>query len=166
MKKSRKVIYPGTFDPITNGHLDILRRASTLFDEVTVAVAASSAKSTIFSLAERLDLINKVVLGSRLKARVRVESFTGLLTDYARKKGVKTVVRGLRAISDFEYEFQMALMNRHLEKEFETVFLMPDEKYVYLSSSLVREVARLKGELKGFLPPQVLKAVETKFRSR
>ena len=164
MSKGRKVIYPGTFDPITNGHLDILRRAATLFDEVTVAVVAGGAKTPIFALPERIELITKVVNTLKFPAKIKVEAFTGLLTTYARKKGVKTVIRGLRALSDFEYEFQMALMNRHLQRDFETVFLMPDEKYVYLSSSMVREVARLHGDLGTFLPKAVLSAVEAKFR--
>ena len=164
--KNKKAIYPGTFDPITHGHLDILHRASDLFDEVTIAVAGSTNKAPIFTVEERVALIKKVLTKHRFPSRVRVEAFSGLLTDYARKKGVDTVVRGLRAISDFESEFQMALMNRHLAPDLETVFLMPDEKYVYLSSSLVREVARLKGQLHTFLPREVVTAVEAKFRRR
>lgn len=162
MRKGRKAIYPGTFDPITNGHLDLLHRASDLFDEVIIAVAESTPKDTIFSLAERLALAEKVIASNKFEVRVSVESFSGLLVDYARKKGVQTLVRGLRAVSDFEYEYQMALMNRHLDPELETVFLMPDEKYVYLSSSLVRQIARLGGDLSAFLPRAVLSALQSK----
>lgn len=133
---------------------------------MTVAVVGNTTKDPIFSLQERVALINTVIKAYKFPAKVKVEPFFGLLTEYARKKRVFTVVRGLRAISDFEYEFQMALMNRHLGPEMETVFLMPDEKYVYLSSSLVREVARLKGELKAFLPRPVIAAVEAKFKKR
>ena len=164
MRKGRKAIYPGTFDPITNGHLDLLHRAADLFDEVIIAVADSTPKDTIFSLSERLALAEKVIASNKFEVRVSVESFSGLLVDYARKKGVQTLVRGLRAISDFEYEYQMALMNRHLGPELETVFLMPDEKYVYLSSSLVRQIARLGGDLGAFLPKAVLTALEAKLR--
>lgn len=166
MRKGRKAIYPGTFDPITNGHLDLLRRASDLFDEVVIAVAENTSKDTIFTLAERLTLANKVISANKFDVRVTVESFSGLLVNYVRKKGVMTLVRGLRAISDFEYEYQMALMNRHLGPEVETVFLMPDEKYVYLSSSLVRQIARLGGDLSAFLPKTVIAALEAKLRSR
>lgn len=164
MRKGRIAIYPGTFDPITNGHLDLLHRASDLFDEVIIAVAKVTGKDTIFSLEERLSLAEKVVAAGKFDVRVTVEAFDGLLVDYARKKGVQTLVRGLRAISDFEYEYQMALMNRHLRPELETVFLMPDEKYVYLSSSLVRQIARLKGDLSAFLPKTVLTALQAKLR--
>ena len=164
MRKGRKAIYPGTFDPITNGHLDLLHRAADLFDEVILAVAEDTHKDTIFTLPERLALVNKVIHATKFEVRVSVESFSGLLVHYARKKGVMTLVRGLRAISDFEYEFQMALMNRHLGPELETVFLMPDEKFVYLSSSLVRQVARLNGDLSAFLPKAVVAAVEAKLR--
>ncbi len=164
MKKGRAAIYPGTFDPVTNGHLDILTRAAEIFDEVIVSVAASTTKDTIFSLSERISLLNQVIKGGNFPARIRVEPFSGLLVHYAQKKGVYTLVRGLRAISDFEYEFQMALMNRHLGPEVETVFLMPDEKYVYLSSSMVRTIARLDGDLREFLPKPVITALARKFR--
>jgi pantetheine-phosphate adenylyltransferase len=164
MRKGRKAIYPGTFDPITNGHLDLLHRASDLFDEVIIAVAEVTGKDTIFTLSERLSLVNKAIAAQKFEVRVSVESFSGLLVNYARKKGVMTLVRGLRAISDFEYEYQMALMNRHLGPELETVFLMPDEKYVYLSSSLVRQIARLGGDLSSFLPKPVIAALEAKLR--
>ena len=165
MKKSKKIaLYPGTFDPITFGHLDILKRASYIFDEVIVGISMKSAKSTLFPVDERVALVKKVLSQTNFHCPVRLETFSGLLVGFAKSKGVSTLVRGLRAISDFEYEFQMALMNRHQASDIETVFLMPDEKYVYLSSSMVREVARLNGNLKAFLPPLVVQALKTKFK--
>ncbi len=163
VKKNNKAIYPGTFDPVTFGHLDILSRASAIFDEVIIAVSENAAKATLFSVPERIDLIKKVVQGRKFQCPIRTQSFRGLLVEFARQNGVGTLVRGLRAISDFEYEFQMALMNRHQAAAIETVFLMPDEKYVYLSSSMVREVARLHGDLAAFLPDVVSKALRSKF---
>ena len=161
----KKVIalYPGTFDPITFGHLDILRRATSIFDEVIVAISKHSSKQTLFTFDERLRLVKEVVSSQKFHCPVRVEVFSGLLVKFAKSRGVHTLVRGLRAISDFEYEFQMALMNRHQETEIETVFLMPDEKYVYLSSSMVREIARLNGNLRAFLPSIVIKEIKEKF---
>lgn len=163
-KFKRKAIYPGTFDPVTNGHLDIISRAADIFDEVVVAVSQNSNKTTLFSFSERLEMLKKSIEGKKFSCPVRVESFSGLLVRFARKKKIKTLVRGLRAISDFEYEFQMALMNRHQASDIETVFLMPDEKYVYLSSSMIKEIARLKGNLKAFLPTFVISKVHKKFR--
>ncbi len=151
-------IYPGTFDPITNGHIDILKRALRLFDKVVIAVARNSAKNPLFSEKERLSMIKGAV--GRLKG-VEVDSFEGLVVDYARKRKATACVRGLRAISDFEYELQMALMNRKLSEDFVTVFLMPNEKYTYLDSSIVREIARLHGNVKDFVPPNVLRKLET-----
>jgi pantetheine-phosphate adenylyltransferase len=155
----RTAIYPGTFDPITNGHLDILRRALTLFDRVIITIARNSAKKPLFSDTERLALIQESVKG--LKG-VEIDSFGGLLVDYARKKKATAVVRGLRAISDFEYELQMALMNRKLDEDLVTVFLMPNEKYTYLNSSIVREIARHRGDIREFVQPHVLRALEEK----
>lgn len=164
MKRKGRAIYPGTFDPITFGHLDIINRASAIFDEVIVAISKQSSKSTLFPLDERVALVKKVLSQRAFKCPVKVELFSGLLVRFAKERGVTTLVRGLRAISDFEYEFQMALMNRHqASQEIETVFLMPDEKYVYLSSSMVREVARLNGDLKSFLPPIVVQALNKKY---
>jgi pantetheine-phosphate adenylyltransferase len=163
MTAKRKAIYPGTFDPVTNGHLDIVQRATEIFDEVIIAVSKNSSKQTLFSLDQRLHLL-KASLKKKYRCPVRVETFSGLLVNFAKKEKVKTLVRGLRAISDFEYEFQMALMNRHQAQSIETVFLMPDEKYVYLSSSMVREVARLGGNLSAFVPPPVLSFVKSKLR--
>ena len=153
----RTAIYPGTFDPITNGHIDIIERALKLFDKVIITVARNSAKNPLFSEEERMVLIKDAV--RHLKG-VEVDSFDGLLVDYARKKKATAFVRGLRAISDFEYELQMALMNRKLNEDLVTVFLMPHEKYTYLNSSIVREIARHKGDVKDFVPPNVLRKLE------
>ncbi len=157
----RIAIYPGTFDPITNGHLDILERAMKLFDKVIITIARNSSKSPLFTEEERLDLIRRVVAPFK---NVEVDSFDGLLVEYARKQNASAVVRGLRAISDFEYEFQMALMNRKLSESLVTVFLMPNEKYTYLNSSIVREIARLGGNINGFVPPEVQQALEQKLK--
>jgi pantetheine-phosphate adenylyltransferase len=148
----RIAIYPGSFDPVTNGHVDIVERGRHLFDEIIVAVSDNQSKHPTFSLAERLIFLRQAV---RPYPQVRVESFSGLLTDYVKRKKAVAVIRGLRAVSDFEYEFQMALMNRRQNTRFETVFLMPDEKYTYLSSSLVREVSRLGGHVRGLVPRHV-----------
>jgi pantetheine-phosphate adenylyltransferase len=145
-------VYPGTFDPITNGHLDIIERGSRLFERVIVAILENPEKDPMLTLEERIRLIRSCI--SRL-ANVEVESFAGLLADYARSRRARVIVRGLRAISDFEYEFQMALMNRRLNPEMETVFMMPREDYSYLSSRLVREVVALGGSVKGLVPPEV-----------
>jgi pantetheine-phosphate adenylyltransferase len=161
--KKRIAIYPGTFDPVTFGHLDILERATAIFDEVIVAASESSSKSTLFTLPERIQLMKTVLAQKKFKSPVRVETFRGLLVNYATQQGVTALVRGLRAVSDFEYEFQMALMNRHQAHGIETVFLMPDEKFVYLSSSIIKEVARLKGNLRAFLPKPVIAALQKKF---
>jgi pantetheine-phosphate adenylyltransferase len=155
----RTAIYPGTFDPITNGHLDILERALKLFDRVIIAIARNSAKNPLFSEEERLAMIKESV--KHLKG-VEIDSFDILLVEYARKKKAAAVVRGLRAISDFEYELQMALMNRKLNEDLVTVFLMPNERYTYLNSSIVREIARHKGNIREFVPPHVLRALEEK----
>jgi len=156
-------IYPGTFDPITNGHIDILERAIKLFDKVIITIARNSTKNPLFTDKERLDLIRSV---TKQYPQVEVDSFEGLLVEYAKKKKATAVVRGLRAISDFEYEFQMALMNRALDETVETVFLMPNEKYTYLNSSIVREIAKLHGNVSGFVPPTVQKALVAKLKSQ
>lgn len=154
-------IYPGTFDPITNGHLDIVERAVTLFDTVIVTVARNPSKKPLFDQDERCALIRSAV---KHYSNVEVDTFDGLLVEYAKKKKAVALVRGLRAISDFEYELQMALMNRKLDSTLETVFLMPNEKYTYLNSSIVREIARLGGNVQDFVPDAVLKAFQKKFR--
>jgi len=156
-------IYPGTFDPITNGHLDIVQRAARLFDKVIVTIARNSSKNPMFTEQERLSLITTAIKGNK---RVEVDVFDGLLVDYARKKKATAIVRGLRAISDFEYEFQMALMNRKLNDQIETVFMMPNSKYTFLNSSIVREIARLGGEVKEFVPPVVQKALAARIKDR
>jgi pantetheine-phosphate adenylyltransferase len=155
----RIAIYPGSFDPVTNGHVDIIRRGSRLFDLIVVALSENSHKTPYFSLEERLSFLRSAFRGRR---EIQVESFSGLLTRYVRQKKACAVIRGLRAVSDFEYEFQMALMNRRQNAQFETVFLMPDERYTYLSSSLVREISRLGGHVKGLVPPLVEKALKSR----
>jgi len=156
----RTVLYPGTFDPITNGHLDILKRACELFDSVIVAIAVNPAKTPLFTLEERLYLIKESVAKFD---NVSVDSFNGLLVDYAKKRGAIGIIRGLRAISDFEYEFQMALMNRKLDENIATIFLMPHEKYTYLNSSIVRDLAALCSDVGDFVPQVVEEALKKKF---
>ena len=162
MTKKNKIIalYPGTFDPITNGHVSLVDRAAGLFDELVVAVASSSPKSTLFTVQERLEMVSQVLAG---RDNVRVETFDDLLADYARKIGAVAIVRGLRAVSDFEYEFQMALMNRRLVHEIETVFLMPALSWVYLSSTIVKDVASNGGDITGLVPPVAAVMLERKF---
>ncbi len=149
---SMTAVYPGTFDPITNGHLDIITRGARLFDQVLVAILRNPEKEPVFPLEERMEILRAVV--GRLP-NVRVEAFDGLLVDYARSRGAQAIVRGLRALSDFEYEYQMALMNRRLGPDIETVYMMPSETYTYVSSRLVKEVARLGGDVSGLVPREV-----------
>jgi pantetheine-phosphate adenylyltransferase len=157
----RLAIYPGSFDPITNGHVDVIARAATLFDEVIVAAAQNEAKQSLFTIEERVGMLGEVT--GRFE-NVRVLAFNGLLVEFARKHGAVAVVRGLRAISDFEFEFQMALMNRKLEPSVETVFLTPREEYTYLSSRIVKEIARLGGPVDAFVPGPVVEALRKKLR--
>ncbi len=152
----RHCIYPGTFDPITNGHLDVLQRAARLFDQVTVAVAESSAKTTTFTAERRLELIRPNVAHL---PNVRVTSFNGLLVDFAREQNAIAIIRGLRALADFEFEFNMALMNRHLAPDIEAIFVMPREAYSYTSSSLVKQVAKYGGDIAHFVPANVAEAL-------
>jgi pantetheine-phosphate adenylyltransferase len=159
----RRVIYPGTFDPITFGHLDILSRAIKLFDEIIITVAVNPAKNPLFTLDERIALIRKVIKNEEKLQKVSVEGFEGLLVNYAVEKKACAIIRGLRAVSDFEYELQMALMNRRLKNEISTVFMMPHEKHTYLNSTIVKEVARLGGDISNFVPPAVEKALLKKF---
>jgi pantetheine-phosphate adenylyltransferase len=156
----RRAIYPGSFDPVTNGHLDVVERARKLFDEVIVAVAHNDEKQALFSLDQRLDLLRKTI--GKID-NVRVAQFKGLLVDFARGQKAHAVIRGLRAVSDFEFEFQMALMNRKLKSDLETIFLMPKEEYTYLSSRLVKEIARLGGDVSKFVPLIVAKALAKEF---
>ena len=156
---TRKAIYPGTFDPITYGHLDVIKRAAALYDMVYIAVAKSEDKKPFFTVTERIDMIRKSV---KVYKNVEVESFKGLAVDFAEKKQVKVVIRGLRMISDFEYEFQMALTNRKLNPEIETVFMMPNEAYSYLSSRLIKEVSGLGADVSHFVPANVEKKLKGK----
>lgn len=158
----RIAICPGSFDPITNGHLDVIQRAARLFDRVIVAVAASEPKGPLFALPERLELVRRAVAHV---PNVEAEGFQGLLVDYARQKGAHAVVRGLRAVSDFEFEFQLALMNRKLNEQIETLFMMPRESYTFLSSRLVKEIATLGGDVTDFVPPPVLDALRARLSS-
>ena len=153
-------VYPGTFDPITNGHLDIIERGVRLFDRIIVALLKNADKEPLLPLDERIEIVRAVVAKF---PNVTVESFDGLLVDYARARGAQAIVRGLRALSDFEYEFQMALMNRRLEPGVETVFMMPSETYSYVSSRLVREVVRLGGDVKGLVPEEVLAHLRARY---
>ncbi len=156
-------IYPGSFDPITNGHLDIIERASKLFDRVVVAVLSNPAKSSLFTPEERVGLIERSVVGL---PHVTADLFAGLLVDYCYRHDASVIIRGIRAVSDFEYEFQMALMNRRLRDEVETLFMMPQELYTYLSSRLVKEVFSLGGSVRGLVPDFVLEALTQKYPSR
>ena len=156
----RRALTPGTFDPITSGHLDVITRTAQLVDEVVVAVAASPKKQPLFSLEERAELVRQAT--SHLP-NVRVEPFDELLVDFARRMGAQAVVKGLRAITDFEYEFQMTALNYQLNQELETLFIMSPPQYMYLSSSIVREIASLHGDVNGFVPPCVKGALEAKF---
>jgi pantetheine-phosphate adenylyltransferase len=157
----RTAIYPGSFDPLTNGHLDVIQRAAKLFDRVVVAVASNESKHPLFSQAERLALVQAAV--ARLP-RVEADSFDGLLVEYVERRRAQAIVRGLRAVSDFEFEFQLALMNRKLNERVETIFMMPKDTYTFLSSRLVKEIARLGGDVACFVPPQVEAALKKKFR--
>ena len=159
----RRAIYPGSFDPVTNGHLDVIARARKLFDEVVVAVAHNIDKEPLFTLEERLQLLRNV-LGN--DPGIRIGQFDGLLVEFAVNEQANAVIRGLRAVSDFEFEFQMALMNRKLQGNVETIFLMPKEEYTYLSSRLVKEIARLGGNVSAFVPPGVAKALANKMTKR
>lgn len=156
-------VYPGSFDPITNGHIDIIRRAASIFDKVYVTLAVNSSKRPLFSLEERRDLVAESI---KELPNVEVAIFSGLVVEHAREVGASVIIRGLRAISDFEYEFQIALMNRRQNGEVDTVFLMPDEKYTYLSSSLVKEIAGLHGVVEGLVPPLVEEALKHKAAER
>ncbi len=158
--RTGRAIYPGSFDPITLGHLDVIARANAIFSELIVAVAKNEPKGPLFSAAERADLIRASLPSS---STVRVETFDGLLVDFAKTQGTFVVIRGLRAISDFEFEFQMALMNRRLDPKLETIFLTPQEEFTFLSSRIVKEVARLGGDVNAFVPPPVATALKGKF---
>jgi pantetheine-phosphate adenylyltransferase len=156
----RTVIYPGSFDPLTNGHLDLIERAARLFDRVVVAVAKNESKHPLFTLKERRQLVERAI--QRCK-NVEADSFSGLLVEYVAGRGGTAIIRGLRAVSDFEFEFQLALMNRKLDKRIETIFMMPKDTYTFLSSRVVKEINRLGGDVSAFVPPHVRKALAVKF---
>jgi pantetheine-phosphate adenylyltransferase len=158
----RRAIYPGSFDPVTNGHLDVIERARKLFDEVIVAVAVNDQKQPLFTASERISMLGDAIETSG----VRVAPMEGLLVQFAEAENACAVIRGLRAISDFEFEFQMALMNRKLDARVETIFLMPKEEYTYLSSRIVKEIARLGGDVSAFVPRSVVDALAKKFKGR
>ncbi len=159
----KKAIYPGSFDPITNGHVDIIQRGKKIFDKIIVGVLDNPKKIPLFTAEERVELIRKTFEGDE---RVEVKTFSGLLVDFARQNQANVVIRGLRAISDFEYEFQMALMNRKLASEIETLFMMPSLKYSFLSSNLVKEVFQLGGCVKDLVPPVVEEALKDKLKNK
>lgn len=160
----QKAIYPGTFDPFTNGHLDVFERAVNIFDTVTVVIAENSQKNTLFTLEERKEMIEEIITGHK-NASVEV-LHDGLLADYAREVGAHAIIRGVRQVKDFEYEFQMSLLNRHLNPEVTTVFLMPNVKYTYVASSIIREVAMLGGDVQNFVHPCVLKKLLQKYNEK
>ncbi len=157
--KAISAIYPGSFDPVTNGHLDLIDRGTKIFDHLIVAVLRNPEKDPLFSFQERVEMLREV---TRPWANVEVDVFDGLLVDYVRRRKATVILRGIRAISDYEYELQMALMNRKLEPQIETVFMMPAETYSYLSSRLVREIALLGGSIQGLVPPAVEQRLRTK----
>ena len=157
-------VYPGTFDPITNGHSDLVRRACGIFDRVVVGVATGGdVKLPVFDLAKRVELARKALVSI---PNAEVHGFDGLLVDFARQQGAKAILRGLRAVSDFEFEFQLASMNRRLDAEFETIFLTPSEEHTFISSSLVREIASLGGDISGFVSPDVVQALQDRAAGR
>jgi pantetheine-phosphate adenylyltransferase len=155
----RTAIYPGSFDPLTNGHLDVIQRASRLFDRVIVAVAKSESKQPLFTLEERVQLVRKAIRGLR---NAEADSFDGLLVEYAAQRKASAIIRGLRAVSDFEFEFQLALMNRKLDGQVETIFMMPKDTYTFLSSRIVKEIAHLGGNVSQFVPTHVQLALKKK----
>ena len=155
----RTAIYPGSFDPVTNGHLDVIQRAAKLFDRVVVAVAKNESKNPLFALAERHELVSRAV---QHLPNVESDSFDGLLVDYVERQSGQAIIRGLRAVSDFEFEFQMALMNRKLNERIETIFMMPKDTYTFLSSRIIKEIARLGGDIGSFVPNHVQLALSVK----
>ena len=160
MQQPKIAVYPGTFDPVTNGHLDIIRRGLKLFDGLIVAIVTNGLKNPLFSVEERLDMLKKVLKGT---PNVEVDSFDGLLVDYVAQRGADTILRGLRAVSDFEYEFQLALMNRKLNRDVETVFLMTGLRWIFTSSSIIKEAARFGGDVSDMVPPGVNRRIMAKF---
>ena len=156
----KTAVYPGSFDPVTNGHWDVVERGLRLFDRIIVAIATNGTKDPLFTIEERLEMLNKTFEGM---PRVEVDSFDGLLVDYVEKRGADAILRGLRAVSDFEHEFQMALMNRKLNKNIQTVFLMTGLRWIYISSSIIKEAARFGGDTRGMVPDIVCEKLKQKF---
>lgn len=165
-QSKRRAVYPGSFDPLTNGHLSLIERGSSLFDELVVAVATAPSKNVLFTAEERLMFMRSTVAKLNNYRRIKVVGFDGLLADFVREIKADAIIRGLRAVSDFEYEFQMALMNRQLWNELETLFLAPDARYTFLSASLVREIASLGGDVSALVSPHVLAALQARFGGR
>ena len=163
MMRPLTVLYPGSFDPLTNGHLDIIQRASRIFERVIVSVLSNAGKNPLFSTKERIEMIRDVTVSLK---NVKVQTFDGLLVDFALVQNVKVILRGIRAITDYDYEFQMALMNRHLSNDIETVFMVPSLEYSYLSSSLIKEVCLLKGTVAGLVPASIEKQLLAKIRTQ
>ena len=159
----RTAIYPGSFDPLTNGHLDVIERAAKLFDQVIVAIANNESKNPLFTSVERRDLVTRSV---KLLKNVETDTFDGLLVEYVERRSGQAIVRGLRAVSDFEFEFQLALMNRKLNERVETIFMMPKDTYTFLSSRIVKEIAWLGGDVSAFVPPHVRDALTQKLTKR
>ena len=162
-RTSALAVFPGSFDPVTNGHLDIVRRGLAVFGRVRLAILLNSEKKPLFSVEERLEILREAFRGNK---RVELDTFSGLLVDYARQVGASVILRGIRAISDFDYEFQMALMNRRLDPRIETVFMMPAESYTYVSSRLVKEVFQLGGRVSDLVPPVVERRLREKYRAK
>jgi len=160
--RKRTAIYPGSFDPLTNGHLDVIERAVKLFDRVIVAVARNESKQPLFGLDERLELVRRSIRHMRT---VEADTFDCLLVDYVERRSAQAIVRGLRAVSDFEFEFQLALMNRKLNEKVETIFMMPKDTYTFLSSRMIKEIAQLGGDVSEFVPPHVQAALFGKFKN-
>jgi len=162
-KAMSNVLYPGTFDPVTKGHLDVIKRASKLFDRIIILIAYHGEKNPLFTIEEREKMIRASIKGMN---NIKVDSYDGLLVKYAQERDVNVIIRGLRAISDFEYEFQMALMNRKISPDVETIFLVPHESYTYLSSSLIKEIISVGGDVSHFVPPVVNRFLKEKFRRK
>ncbi len=157
----RIAVYPGSFDPITNGHLDIIKRAAKLYDRVVVGVLNNSGKNPVFTPEERVGMIKEVTLDMN---NIEVDCFTGLLVDFVKEKSASVIIKGLRTVADFEYEFQMALLNKALNPEYETMFMMTDSKYSYISSSMVKELAGFRGDLTGLVPAEIINKIQEKYK--